>query len=78
LKGVVETTEEEAEFEHPFVGWTGEFEATYLRGTEGEDRIEAVYTTTIPPSPSAGSSSDCPQEILTFTFNLTLTREPED
>lgn len=77
-KGVVETTEEEAELEIAFAGWTGEFEATYLRGTEGDDRIEAMYTTTIPPSPSAGSSSDCPQEILTFTFNLNLTREPED
>jgi hypothetical protein len=77
-KGVVETTEEEVELAIAFVGWTGEFEATYLRGTEGDDRIEAMYTTTIPPSPSAGSSSDCPEEILTFTFNLTLTREPED
>jgi hypothetical protein len=77
-KGVVETTEEEAELEIAFVGWTGEFEATYLRGTEGDDRIEAIYTTTIPPSPSAGSSSDCPQEILTFTFNLILNREPDD
>ncbi len=78
FKGVVETTEEEADLEIAFAGWTGEFEATYLRGTEGDDRIEAMYTTTIPPSPSAGSSSECPEEILTFTFNLTLTREPED
>jgi hypothetical protein len=78
FKGVVETTEDEAELEIAFAGWTGEFEATYLRGTEGDDRIEAEYTTTFPPSPSAGSSSDCPEEILTFTFNLTLTREPED
>lgn len=76
--GEVKTSEQGTRLEvGGFFGVSEEFKATYIKGEDGEDRIEATYSTTTPGTPPTGPPFDCPQMIGTFTFELNLTRQPD-
>jgi hypothetical protein len=59
-----------------------EFDAFYIKGEDGKDRIEATFKKTTPISPHAPftgvGSHDCPPMIETFSFTLNLTRDPSN
>jgi hypothetical protein len=61
---------------------TVEFPATYVRGEDGQDRIEANYPKTTPHSPHAPFTGvrghDCPPMIETLRFELNLERQPAE
>lgn len=61
---------------------TVEFAATYVRGEDGQDRIEANYPKTTPFSPhtpfTGVGDHDCPPMIETFRFELNLERQPAE
>jgi len=61
---------------------TVEFAATYVRGEDGQDRIEANYPKTTPFSPhtpfTGVGDHDCPPMTETFRFELNLERQPAE
>jgi len=75
---VVKTSEQGTHLEKGGFALTDDFEATYIKSENGEDRIEATFSKTTPGLPSAGNPYDCPPMTGTFTFRLSLTREQAD